>query len=64
MSNQASGLVMLQLLGVLFVALRLCGVIELSWWWVLSPFWFPVLLIAVLMVLCTAFLVIHERIER
>ncbi len=26
-------------LGVLFVALKLCGVIDWSWWWVLAPFW-------------------------
>jgi len=25
------------LLTVLFVALKLCGVIDWSWWWVLSP---------------------------
>lgn len=29
------------LLGVAFVVLKLCGVIEWSWWWVLSPFWIP-----------------------
>ena len=27
------------LLGVAFVVLKLCGVINWSWWWVLSPFW-------------------------
>jgi hypothetical protein len=26
------------LLTVLFIALKLCGVIDWSWWWVLSPF--------------------------
>jgi len=30
------------LLGVAFVVLRLCGVINWSWWWVLAPFWIPV----------------------
>ena len=25
------------LLTVLFVALKLCGIIDWSWWWVLSP---------------------------
>jgi hypothetical protein len=25
------------LLTVLFIALKLCGVIDWSWWWVLSP---------------------------
>ena len=26
------------LLVVLFIALKLCGVVDWSWWWVLSPF--------------------------
>ncbi len=27
------------LLGILFVALKLTGVIDWSWWWVTLPFW-------------------------
>lgn len=29
-------------LGIVFIVLRLCKVIDWSWWWVLSPFWIPV----------------------
>ena len=29
------------LLLVLFVGLKLAGVIAWSWWWVLSPIWLP-----------------------
>lgn len=29
------------LLGVLFIALKLIGVIQWSWVWVLAPFWIP-----------------------
>lgn len=29
----------LGLLGLLFVALKLTGVIAWSWWWVTAPFW-------------------------
>lgn len=29
------------LLGILFVALKLTGQIDWSWFWVLSPFWIP-----------------------
>lgn len=32
-------------LGVLFVALKLCGVIHWSWLWVLAPFWMPVVFV-------------------
>lgn len=27
------------LLTVVFIVLKLCGVIAWSWWWVLSPLW-------------------------
>lgn len=30
-----------ELLLVAFVVLKLCGVIDWSWWWVLSPAWIP-----------------------
>ncbi|MCF0126342.1 MAG: hypothetical protein HUJ68_11440 [Clostridia bacterium] len=29
------------LLGVAFVVLKLCNVIDWSWKWVLAPFWIP-----------------------
>jgi hypothetical protein len=38
------------LLGVLFVALKLLGIIKWSWWWVTAPFWGPpALVIAILL---------------
>lgn len=33
------GIGVLGLLGVAFVILKLCGVINWSWWWVTLPFW-------------------------
>ena len=29
------------LLGIVFIVLKLCNVINWSWLWVLSPFWIP-----------------------
>ena len=29
------------ILGVAFIVLKLCNVINWSWWWVLAPFWIP-----------------------
>lgn len=40
----------LTLLLLLFIALKLTGVIAWSWWWVLSPFWIPLVLALVVMV--------------
>jgi len=37
--ENGSGIGILGLLGVVFVTLKLCGVINWSWWWVTLPFW-------------------------
>lgn len=42
MANQNSpqgGIGVVGLLGVVFVTLKLCKVIDWSWWWVTAPFW-------------------------
>lgn len=38
-SSSSSGIGILGLLGVVFVTLKLCGVINWSWWYVTMPFW-------------------------
>jgi hypothetical protein len=38
-SSSSSGIGVFGLLGVVFVTLKLCGVINWSWWWVTAPFW-------------------------
>tara|TARA_Y100000310_G_C20349528_1_gene653662 strand:+ start:36 stop:242 length:207 start_codon:yes stop_codon:yes gene_type:complete len=37
------------LLTMLFITLKLCGVVAWSWWWVLSPIWISFVLIAALL---------------
>ncbi len=32
------------LLGIAFIVLKLCNVITWSWIWVLAPFWIPIIL--------------------
>ena len=38
-SSSSSGIGIVGLLGVVFVALKLTGHINWSWWWVTAPFW-------------------------
>jgi len=38
-SSGGGGLGLPAVLGVVFVVLKLVGVIGWSWWWVLAPFW-------------------------
>jgi hypothetical protein len=45
-SNSSSGGIgFTGLLTITFIVLKLCKVIDWSWWWVLSPIWIIVLLI-------------------
>lgn len=39
------------LLGLTFIILKLCKVIDWSWWWVLSPFWIGIALIFIIGIL-------------
>ena len=42
-NNQTSsgGIGLGGILFVLFLTLKLCGVIDWSWWWVTAPLWIP-----------------------
>lgn len=37
------------ILGILFIGLKLAGIINWSWLWVLSPFWIPVALVTIIL---------------
>lgn len=51
-STTTSGVSILELLTVAFIILKLCHVIDWSWWWVLAPTWIPLALAAVILVIC------------
>lgn len=38
-TSSSSGTSIIGLLGVMFITLKLCHVIDWSWWWVTCPFW-------------------------
>lgn len=38
-NSTTGGMTLVGVLGVVFVTLKLCGVIDWSWWWVTLPFW-------------------------
>jgi len=51
-NNQTkSGISTLSLLGVAFVGLKLCNVIDWSWWWITLPFWGGLGLVILLLIL-------------
>jgi hypothetical protein len=46
--NKRYGLGICDVLGIVFIVLKLLGVIDWSWWWVLAPIWIPVVIVLVL----------------
>ena len=46
------------LLGIAFIVLKLVGVIDWSWWWVLAPFWIPIALAVGILAIWGIFVVI------
>jgi Flp pilus assembly protein TadB len=40
------------LLAIVFIVLKLCGVIHWSWFWVLSPIWIGLAIVIILCVVC------------
>jgi hypothetical protein len=44
-SSSSSGIGFLGALAILFIALKLTGCIEWSWWLVLAPIWGPLVLV-------------------
>lgn len=45
----------LELLLVIFIVLKLTGVITWSWWWILSPLWIP---LAIALIVTIIFLIL------
>jgi len=52
------------ILTIVFVVLKLTNNISWSWWWVLSPLWIPLGLIAVLFVIIFIFLFVKTLLGR
>jgi phosphoglycerol transferase MdoB-like AlkP superfamily enzyme len=50
--DKSSGISIGGILGVAFVVLKLTGVINWSWWWVTAPFWAPLAVALVVMLVC------------
>lgn len=44
----SSGISFTSTLTIVFVILKLCNVIDWSWWWVLAPTWIPFLFVFII----------------
>lgn len=50
-SNSSNGIGVLGLLGIVFITLKLCKIIDWSWWYVTMPFWGAVAILIVVIIL-------------
>ena len=62
--TQSSGVGFLGLLALLFIGLKLVGVIDWSWWWVTSPLWGAPVFIIVLAIAVFLVATIAELVGR
>lgn len=59
-SASSSGIGVFGLLGVAFVVLKLCGVIDWSWWWVTAPFWGGLALVLAIVIVISIAVLFRE----
>ena len=57
MDKKFVGLGIGDVLGIIFIVLKLLNVIDWSWWWVLAPFWIPLAIV----ILCAIILAILDN---
>lgn len=61
---RSSGVSFLGLLAVLFIGLKLTGVIAWSWLWVLAPLWIPTAVVLVILVVLLIFIGLAKLLDR
>ena len=60
-TSVTTGLGFADVLTIAFIVLKLTGVINWSWWWVLSPVWIGVIIVAVVLSVLFIVTVASER---
>lgn len=60
-NNTSSGIGFTGLLTIVFITLKLCGVIKWAWIWVLIPIWFGLVLFFIGLVFYILFKLIFDR---
>ena len=55
----SGGIGFVGLLTIVFIVLKLCGVIGWSWWWVLSPIWINLGIVLLILAVVFFFLVLR-----
>jgi hypothetical protein len=59
-SSSSSGIGFGGLLAVAFIVLKLCHVIDWSWWWVLSPLWIGLVIVIIILFFVAAIAILAK----
>jgi len=59
-SSSSGGIGFTGLLTIVFIVLKLTGYIDWSWWWVLSPLWVGLALLALVFLILALFTLIKK----
>lgn len=60
-SSKNGGIGFVGLLTILFIALKLLGVINWSWWWVLAPIWISTVVVLVILLIILLVWILKRR---
>ena len=60
-TSTTGGIGFLGVLTIAFIVLKLCHVIEWSWWWVLSPIWIPLSVLVLILIVFLIFISIKKK---
>jgi len=63
-SGSSAGIGAGTLLTVVFITLKLCGVIAWSWWWVLSPIWISISAVLGILIVAGIFIFLKYLINK
>ena len=63
-TSTTGGIGFLGVLTIAFIVLKLCHVIEWSWWWVLSPIWIPLSVLVLIWIVFLIFISIKKKRHR
>ena len=59
-NRSSGGIGIFTVVGIVFIILKLCKVINWSWIWILSPFWIPIVIIIVIVVIGAVSIIIDK----
>ena len=60
-SSASGGIGFCGLLTILFIGLKLCHVIDWSWWWVLSPLWISLARVIVVVLIVVSIIALRNK---